>query len=92
MSRISNILKIREDHISKREDTIGKGKNKMVISASRIQDIKEIILSHTIIEPIPHSKGRSINSSKLTVAEGGGEARGVEDVVDSTEDKICNKK
>ncbi len=92
MSRISNIPKIREEHISKREDTIDKGKNKMGISGSRIQDIKEIILSHTIIELIPHSKGRSINSSKLIVAEGGGEARGVEDVVDSMEDQKFNKK
>ena len=92
MSRISNIHKIREDHISKREDTIDKGKNKMGISGSRIQDIKEIILSHTIIELIPRSKGRNINSSKSTVAEGGEEARGVEDVVDSTEDQKFNKK
>lgn len=90
-SKTSNIHNIKESHINKKEDTIGKDKNKKEISRHQTQDIKEIILSLIIIDLITHNKGRNINSNKLIGVEEGEEGV-VEDVVDSMEDNKLNKK
>lgn len=90
-SKTSNINNIKESHINKKEDIIGKDKNKKEISRLQTQDIKEIILSLIIIDLITHNKGRNINSNKLIGVEEGEEGV-VEDVVDSMEDNKLNKR
>ena len=61
----------------------------MGIKVSRIQDIKEITISHHIIKLTTHSQGKSINNKQIEAEEG--EEVGVEVVADSMEDKASHK-